>query len=316
MQRSRMARAFALSLVLVVLTGGVADAQIQLEPVVVEAAEQYTPFANDTYVVYSQWSPRRPNRFTAFARPLAGGAPIRLNEAGTNGEAGGFDPGTNQVIYTQWTRQEAATLYFYDLDTGQRTEVPGVNSAAGSWVPLISSTFITFLRDRFRQGVWYTDLLVFERATGQTRTIRTWKEPVFGFPGSVGDRYVAYTLCTKRNCFAHLYDWETDTQRRIPTVNRRPQYAPVVDETNGVVYVVRSGDRCGRRVGIWRQPLDLSSGATKLFGLPRGIDTGWISSVTPNGATGQTDLYFERWECAGETGDIYVARGVDAEPTP
>ena len=100
--------------------------------------------------------------------------------------------------------------------------------------------------------------------------------------------------------------------RRSSSVNGRPQYAPVVDETDSQVYFVRSGFRCGQQVGVWRLPINLVGEPTLIVDLPDGIDTGWMNSLTANGVTGQMDLYIERWVCSARTGDIYVARGVDS----
>jgi hypothetical protein len=155
------------------------------------------------------------------------------------------------------------------------------------------------------------------RETGRTRTLGTWKDSAnFIQLSSVGDRYLAYTHCNKRNCFSDLYDLATNKRRRIPTVNRRPQYAPVVDEVNSTVYFTRSGSRCGRGVNILRLPLSLSGTATKIVGLPRGIDTGWDASLTENASTGKMDLFIERWNCKKRDADVYVARGVDDGSTP
>ena len=97
-----------------------------------------------------------------------------------------------------------------------------------------------------------------------------------------------------------------------------PQYMPVLDEVNSSVYFARSGRNCGQDVDIWRLPLPLSEGdtPTHIVELPAGIDTGFTASLTANAETGQMDLYLERWDCTAQQNDIYVARGVDAEPMP
>lgn len=140
-----------------------------------------------------------------------------------------------------------------------------------------------------------------------------WKEPQVLENGAVGERYATYTFCNRNNCIAYIYDWETETTTRIPSVNDKPQYAPVVDEANSSVYFSRARNMtCGPDVGIWRLPIDLEGEPTLIVDLPDGIDTGWWNSLAVDGVGGQTDLYFQRWSCAARTGDIYVARGVDA----
>jgi hypothetical protein len=295
-----------------------ASAVVPIEPVVTDPGEQWLAYANDTYVVYTEHPRENQNQYSALARPLAGGQVTRLNASGTRGFTGGIDPGTNRVIYQEWTRERGSRLFFYDLDTDQRTKVPGVDAKGFSeWRPVISSRSIMFTRERFRQGAWYDSIHVYERSTGAIRKLGTWEwGPTIVFPGSVGERFAAYTLCNRRNCWAYLYDWDTKTLRRVPSDDGRPQYAPVIDEGAGTLYVSRSANnRCGVGVGIWRMPLDLTGADTKIVALPRGIDTDWSSSLTVSGATGEVDLYLERYDCDRETGDIYVARSVDVHAT-
>jgi hypothetical protein len=150
MTRSRMVSAVALSLVFV-LVGGAAQSVVQLQPVITGKADQYFGFANDAYLVYTQWARSKGAR--AMARRIDGGSARTLNAAGTEGATGGFDPGTNRVIYQQWKRSKGRSdLFFYDLDTGRRSKVPGVNTRAWEFHPRISSTFIAFQRARYRKG--------------------------------------------------------------------------------------------------------------------------------------------------------------------
>jgi hypothetical protein len=312
--RRALASSIVLSTFLVVVSAGVAHPVVPIEPVITGKGEQYRAFVNDTYITYTDWV-RRTQTSRAFAQTLAGGVRERLNATGTGGEVGGFDPGTNTVILQQWTNRRSG-LYFYDLDTDLRTKAAGVNSERWEWNPLISASFIVYNQDFRRGGDWYTSLKVFRRDTQVTRTLGTWRSNV-SFPGSAGDQYIAYTLCTKTTCHAHLYEWATKTDQRIPTRNGRSQYAPVVDEANSTVYFSRSGNqRCGQEVNIWRRPIPLVDGdpLEKIVELPDGIDTGWESSLAANAASGEMDLYIERYACERRTGDVYVARGVDLIP--
>jgi len=309
MHRSRLATVLGLSTALVVLSATIAYGLVDLTPVVTGKGEQYRAFANDDYLVYTQWS--RASGNTAFAKPV-GGSRSKINATGTGGVVGGFDPTTNKVLYQQYTRRRSA-LYFYDLDTDQRSQPAGVNSKRWEWGPLISSRFIVFGRDRVRRGKIYTSLVVHNRTTDATRVLGTWRwGPYAMFPGSAGETYVAYTLC-KKTCFAKVYDWDTKSTVKIPTVNGKSQYAPVVDEANGAVYFSRSANSgCGKHVDIWRRPFPINAAetATRIIDIPRGIDTGWESSLTLNGTSGEMDLYIERYDCRKQTGDVYVGESV------
>ena len=290
-----------------------AAAVVPIEPVVTGAGDQWLAYANDQYLVYTQWQRATPNNFVALAKPLAAGPLTRINPEGTRGFTGGIDPGTNRVIYEEWTRGRGGKLYFYDLDTDQRTKVAGVDAPGTEWRPVISSRFIMFTRERFVNGDWYDSVHVYERATGAIRKLGTWKwGPNIVYPGSVGERYAAYTLCNRTTCRAYLYDWDMKVLRRVPTVNDRAQYAPVVAETNAMIYFTRSSNEpCGIGVGIWRMPLDLTGTAVRLVALPRGVDTDWSSSVAMDTSSGTMDLYFMRYDCDRETGDVFAARDVN-----
>ncbi len=312
MRRSRLVTMLGVTTALLLLAVSTAYALVDLTPVITARGEQYRAFANDQYIAYTQWLDRSGN--TAFAKAF-GGSRTTLNQAGTDGVTGGFDPGTNTVLYQQYTRRGSA-LYFYDLDTDLRSKAAGVNSRLWEWGPQISSTFIVYARDRVRRGNVYTSLVVYNRHSDATRVLGTWRwGPYQMFTGSAGDTYVAYTLCNRKTCVARVYDWDTKSTVKIPTVNGKAQYAPVVDETNSAVYFTRSSNAaCGRRVDIWRRPFPINGGdtAVKIVDIPAGVDTGWESSLTLNGTSGDMDLYIERYRCGANTGDIYVASGVSA----
>lgn len=310
-RRMRMiASAVAVSAAFIVLTAGVAYPVVEIEPVVTGQGIDWSASANDSYVVFTRW--KRSTGNVAYARSLATGETTTLNAEGRRGITGGIDPGTNRVIYAQFSRRTGSDLFFYDLDTGDRSRISEVSTRLWEFSARISSSFITFGNDRWRGDVWYSRLFMYNRSTGELRRIGVWKEPPVFENGAVGERYATYTFCNRSNCFAYVYDWETDTSAKIPSADGRPQYAPVVDEVNSQVYFVRSGFRCGQQVGMWRLPIDLQGEPTLIVDLPGGIDTGWMNSLTANGVTGQMDVYIQRWDCADETGDIYVARGVDA----
>ena len=70
-------------------------------------------------------------------------------------------------------------------------------------------------------------------------------------------------------------------------------------------------DVCGRGVTIRTEPLG-STASTVVTTLPRGIDTGWNTSLTTDVGSGFLDVYFERWDCRRKVSDIYALRSVNA----
>jgi hypothetical protein len=296
------------------------DSVAEFEALITGRARQYIPFANDTYIAYTRSTDKAGQ--VALAMSISNGTTTQLNAEGTQGSVGGFDPGTNRVAFMQWG-DRPANLWFYDLDSGERSKIPGVNTRDWETAPRISSTFIAFVRWYEAGGDAYADLLVFDREIEETRTIGTWREwSVLEIePSFVGDRYLTYTLCKSKKgedaCrpAAYLYDLETDTRQLIPTANDRQQQAAVVDEVNSTVYFSRISDGCGGR--ILRLPIDLTGDPATIAQLPDGVATGYTASLTSNTSTDHLDLYETFWNCTpgAHDNDIYVARAVDAEPT-
>ena len=69
--------------------------------------------------------------------------------------------------------------------------------------------------------------------------------------GNVGERYATFFVGSKRAYFPYLYDSQTKTRTRIPSTQPYA-WGPVVDETNGMVYLAASGNACGANANIWR----------------------------------------------------------------
>ena len=274
------------------------------------------PSANGTWIVWSS-NAGHPNRYDAFARPSAGGTRVKLNETGTGGYAGGFDPGTNTVIYQQ-VDHGSSNLYFYDLDTRQRSLVPGVNSSRWEWAPLVSATYVMYQRDLRVDGVWWTEMRIRDRASGFERLLRKVRSAiVFTFTGSISDSHASWNVCVSR-CRAFVGEIETDvagftvTPFEIHPDPFKHQSMPVVDEANGAIYYVRGGTTCGANVNIFRTPLTppYSQLGAKVVDLAPNVDVAYRLSLAPNLTTEMDDLYFARWKCGPGEADIYAARGV------
>ncbi len=255
----------------------------------------------------------------AFAKPIAGGTAIQLNAANTQGFTGGLDPGTNTVIYQQVdlsARTNPSGLYFYDLDTQMRTPVPGVNTKRWEWGPRISAGYILFDVDYRKNGKWRTAVELHDRSTGVTIDLATWAISRYYVPtGAVGERYATWTRCSS-TCSVYVYDIATKTTMVIPTKDGRPQYAPVVDETNGRVYFVRSGKGggCGRHVVVLRLPVvDLSAAPTRIVAMPDGVDIDDSMSLASRVGSG-IDPLFSRIVCNTANIDVHELPDVGSVP--
>ena len=294
------------------LLTGSALAQITPTLVIGGKAQQSLGFANQTWVAWTSRanSTKHQTLSNAFARPLAGGSRIRLNAQNTQGFTGGFDPGTDTVIYQQIdlsARTNPSDLYFYDLDTQTRTSITEVNTRRWEWGPRISSSYILYNLDYRKNQVWRTAIELYDRSAGTRTRLTSWRTGKFNPPtGAVGETYATWTLCSS-SCSAYVYDIATATTSEIPTRKDRPQYAPVVDETNASVSYVRSATMsCGRKVVILRVPvLDPSQTPTRILAMPDGIDIDATMSLAPDPSTGGSDLLFSRVVCRNLNEDVY-----------
>jgi hypothetical protein len=268
--------------------------------------DQLLPSVNDTYLIWTQDSEAFPNRFHAYAK-LRGTAEIfRLNPAGTRGWTGGIDPDQDRAIYQQIDGQ-ASDLYTIDLGTLRRSKLPTpINTARWEWGPRISNAFYLFARD----ASLTTTLFLYDRSTKtMAKLVSRDLTRYHTVPGAVGERYATWSVCGPLTCSAFIHDTETDRTRRIPAPPGKARYAPVVHETEGMVYFVRSGRTCGSAVRIMRLPVtDLGAPLVGLVTLPDGVDVDFQMSLEEVG--GKVDLWFSRFRCRPQQGDIYRLRGV------
>jgi hypothetical protein len=317
-RRSRGVLVIGVALMVIATSATSAVGLVAPQPVVGGPGEQYDPFVAGSLVGYSTVASKRSH---AYVRNTDVGTTVRLDPAGWQGETNGFDPVSGRVLYTQWNADHRGNLYLFDLGGHVRSKLGAINTPAWEWDGRISTNFLLFLRDRTIRGVPYVEVDLYRRSNGSTRVLKRyrWSLTQDVEAGTVGDRYATWTVCTEDwSCRALLYDAVTRSIRTIPTRNNRRQYAPAVDETNGTVYFTRlGGAHWCRSVNIWRLPLgNLKASPTKIASLPDGVDTGWTSSITPNGSSGTAvDLYIERYLCSGTTGDIYRLRNVDQVPS-
>ena len=106
-----------------------------------------------------------------------------------------------------------------------------MNSPADDTRSGISATYISFFRPFRMDGKSFTGVYLFTRSGGPAKRIAAFPATRFLTNGSVGDTYATWTVCSNVTCSAYVYNATAKTLKKIPTVNNRPQYAPVVDES-------------------------------------------------------------------------------------
>jgi len=301
-----VALALVLSFVWPVLRSTTADAVEGPQQVIVGPEDQLNPSANADYLIWTASSEAFPDRYHAYGRPRGTNDRFRLNPSGTRGSAGGIDPGQNVAIYQQ-IDGSSSDLYRVNLLTRERNALPAaVNSARWEWGPRVSDAFYFFARD----GGTSTTLYLYSRNAHTLEKVARYDlTSYFASPGAVGERYATWSVCGPVTCRAFVRDTVMDQTRKIPAPDGRARYAPVVDEGNEHVYVVRSGDGCGAAVRIVRVPLaDLGATPVTIATLPAGIDVGFTLSLEERST--QLDLWFSRYRCGRQQGDVYRLRDV------
>ena len=276
--------------------------------------DQRHPSADATHLIWTQNSERRPLVDHAYGKVRGADERFRLDPPGTRGAAGGIEPGGERAVYQQMTAT-TSDLYWFTFDTGTRRRIgfEGVNTDRWERDPRVSTSFLLFARDARSATtihLWDRDARTVERIA------RYDLERFYVAPGAVGERYATWTTCGPLTCTAWWYDTQAadPSPMKLPS-GGLPQYAPAIDEVGGFVYAVRSGDACGESVGIWRRPwpLDPDQPAVRLVLLPGGIDTGYTSSVDRSPGD-RVDLWFSRFRCASDQGDVAVLRDVQTGP--
>jgi hypothetical protein len=312
--RMRPLKALVAAVLAALLIASSSAAAIAPVPVITGPGNQFAGGGNGTWFSLTANSTGHPNRYNAFAQKADGTGRVRLNATGTRGVAGNFVPGTSQVIYSEYTSSNS-TLFFYDVDAKTRTKVPGVNTKWYEYNGLASTHYVLFDRDRLVGGIWYTDLLLYDRLVHTTTQLGSWRSARDTVvPGSVGDSTAAYFLIKVKsgNNISFVYDILGASRTQIPVPTNKVAYFPTVDEAGGYVYFSRSGLACGSSVTIRRVPLaDPAGTQTVIATLPDGVDA-FDLSLVPNPNTIDTDLLFTRYRCSRDNGgDIYALPGVN-----
>lgn len=285
-----------------------ATAGLTPQKVVGGPGAQYWPSSNGTFVAWSDGTKRLAR---IFVMQLSNGHRARVNRPGTDSNLGSFIQGTDELIYQEYSGTRS-DLFFYDASTEVRRKAPKTVNAPGfEYWPQGSQRFLLYLRatNRFRTR----SLFLYDRASGkQRRLVDSIGRGRTIYPGFVGDRYAAWSTCNGEYCTISVYDDVTHVVERLPRPSGKADYAPTIDEGTDHLYFVRSrADVCGRGVTIRTEPLG-STASTVVATLPRGIDTGWNTSLTTDVDSGFLDIYFERWDCRRKVSDIYALRSVNA----
>jgi hypothetical protein len=310
-RRQDMRRTAVAILAILALALGSMPARAASTPVKVLGGpgEQYWPSSNGTHLAWSDWDGHRTNE---YVKVLATGITKKVNAAGTFGATGSFVGTSDVLVYQQWGTRRPSDIYFYDVSARTRTKAPVAVNTPGMWegLPMASDAYLVFKRSKYSASGKLLNnwLILYDRNTHDTTTLAKGLKTFI--PSFAGATYVAWTVCGSVTCTVFYWSVGGGTHA-VPSVTGKAQYDGVIDEVSSQIYYVRSSaNACGRFVTFRRSSIG-SSTSTVLGSLPAGFDAGFNLSLSPNPVTTHEDLFFERWACKAESGDIYKFRSVD-----
>jgi hypothetical protein len=241
-------------------------------------------------------------RLVAFAE-TSGGALSRMSARRSNAYVGGFEAGTDRVVFQQILRGNS-DLFVYDIGQRRRRALKDLNDGKWQWNPSIDThrgvTWLTYGENRF-DGPWARwRLFLVNMRTGE-RTVLDETSNRCGclFPGTIAYPWVTWSIGADATTWR--YDIRTgEREPMLPT--DRDEYSAATTP-NGTTYIAQAGDRCGVNAEIYR--VDPGGITTLLFRLRDGREAANLS-VDPTGAHDR--LYFDRRVCRTGTADILRLR--------
>jgi hypothetical protein len=282
---------------------GIFDARATITPtrVLGGRTDQYGPGANTGWLGYTANTTGSPKHYDAYVKSRStDDSPIKLN-TGSQGEFGGFEPGTNVAIYRQWNNN-GSRLHLIDLTDPAHP----IRSSPGTAInddrfwnfgASISTSWILYGRWRYVEGRLYEQLVLYDRVS----TLRQVLTQVRGssdsiiFPGKVTDGYATWTKYGN-SIDAHYYDITNEVKGTVPNPNDRASYAPSVSDTSGRLYFARSGRSCGANVKILAWEIGTSIPFETVSLIPDGFDLTTTSTFVHSG---HDDVFFDRLRCSG-----------------
>jgi hypothetical protein len=273
-----------------------------------DAIERLPRSAKDStgteYLAWTQGPRGHPFRVHAY---LQRGSERRIRlDHGIRGYTGGIDlprVAYSEVVNAMSTfRYETSNIYVYDVNTGIRSELPGVNTAKWEYLPSISGDWVLFGRDDNING----------RQRVVARNISSGAESLLSSvpnrlktdmrPGQVNGTWATWWRCVGTACAVFKRNLAAGGTTRLPIDRRHALYASAIT-TDGTVYAARSAAGvCGgvtlRRFG----PADPAGGRV-LVKLPPHVDTSTLFA-RENG-DGSVELVYERVRCGTSRFNVY-----------
>ncbi len=249
---------------------------------------------------------RRQSDLDAFVE-ANGGAVMRINAERTNAYVGGFDSGTDRVIFQQVTRNDS-DLFLYDISVGAREPLRSLNDGHWQWNPSIDTdrsgtTWVTHGVNRFGSPSAKWRLYLTNMDTGE-RTLLDETTNRCGclFPGTVAYPWVTWSIGADATTWR--YDIRSGERvQLLPT--DRDEYSAATTP-NGTTYVAQGGDRCGVNARIYRVDRDGTTTLLLRFGPGREAANLSVDHTAPHDR-----LFYDRRICRSGRADVLRLRRAD-----
>jgi len=252
----------------------------------------------------------RQGRVAAFVE-VNGGSISRISAKPTSGYVGGFDSGTDRVIYQQ-VRGDESDLFLYDIGSQERSALDELNDGHWQWNPSIDTRrgtrWISYGVNRFGSPSAKWRLYLYDGETGE-RTLLDETTNRCGclFPGAVAYPWVTWAVGDD----ATAWRYDIRSGERTPVLpTDRDEYGVAVTP-DGTAYVAQAGDRCGSSAQLYR--IDPDGAPFLLHTFRDGLEGANLSLDF----TGPHDrLYFDRRNCRTGGSDILRLRRAEVIGEP
>jgi hypothetical protein len=287
-----------------------------INPDVVKGTSLFEGFGAGTHIgsrrlfAWSNESGRGGKGLVAFAE-TNGGTLTRINARRTEAFVGGFDQGTDRVVYQQ-VRRGDSDLFLFDIGSRERMALRELNDSHWQWNASIDThrgtPWIVYGVNRFGSPAARWRIYLYNGETGE-RTLLDETSNRCGclFPGTIAYPWVTWAV--GEDATAWRYDIRTG--ERIPLLpTDRDEYGVAVTP-DGTAYIAQGGDRCGAHAELYRIDPDGTPFLIHEFGDGR---EGTNLSVDTTGPRDR--LYFDRRTCRTGTSDILRLRRAESVGEP
>jgi hypothetical protein len=257
------------------------------------------------YVAFTRRDPGTDRR-SAILRLIRSDGSFRSVQLNTrrDGDVGGIFH-SRRVLYSERAGGDH-DLWVYDILTGRRSSLTGVNTRRSEWLATRSGPYVLFNRDNGS-----ANRVILHDLRNSSEKILARSPDQNAFAGQVSGNWAVWTDCAAV-CDVYKHDIAAGTTTIVPRPDADPavrQYEPSVTR-DGTVYLVRSGEEtCDSTVELVRFGSSDSPEGMVIGQVGAGrFTTGTYARRNPGGSV---DLFFARGSCDTFRHDVFKLRVPD-----